>query len=298
MNSDAIHPAQHPALMLPRSLLYVPTVRPELFAKAESGPADALILDLEDAVPPARKDEARGHLRAWLATRASRSPGDGTQLWVRVDPDALEADLDAAVSSATSGVVLAKCDAAQLDATDVRLAALERQRGLAPGSIPVIGLVESGRGLLDLPRMTVVARLLTFGLGEADLLADLCMVRSQRSEAALDALRAQVVVHCAAAGKQAPVAPTSTDFRDLDAFAESTRHLRDLGFRSRTAIHPGQVPVIHEVLAPDETEVGAARDLLERFKAAVGGVTTTADGRLIDAAVVRAAREVLDRAGR
>lgn len=297
MSSDAIHPAHQLATMLPRSFLYVPTVRPELFAKAEGGPADALILDLEDAVPAARKDEARAQLRDWLGTRAPRSENAHSEIWVRVDPDALEADLDAAVSPATSGIVLAKCAAAQLDATDARLAVLERQRGLTPGSIPVIGLVESARGLLDLPRMTPVTRLLTFGLGEADLLGDLRMAHSQHSAAALDALRAQVVVHCAAAGKQAPVAPTSTDFRDLDAFAESTRHLRDLGFRSRTAIHPGQVPVIHEVLAPDETEVVAAREMLERFEAAAGGVTA-ADGRLIDAAVVRAARELLDRAER
>lgn len=282
--------------MLPRSFLYVPTVRPELFAKAAAGSADALILDLEDAVPLARKDEARAHLRDWLGTRGPGRTSAEPELWVRADPDALEADLDAAVSLATSGIVLAKCVASTLDATDAHLATLERERGIAPGSIPVIGLVESGRGLLDLPRMTSVERLLTFGLGEADLLGDLRMVRSERSAAALDALRVQVVVHCAAAGKQAPVAPTSTAFRDLEAFAESTRHLRDLGFRSRTAIHPGQVPVIHEVFAPAEAEVAAARDLLERFEAAGGGVTTAADGRLIDAAVVRAARELLDRA--
>ncbi len=290
--------ATSPTAALPRSFLYVPTVRPELFSKAADGPADALILDLEDAVPLARKDEARDHLRAWLTTRPAHGPADATQLWVRVDPDALEADLDAAVLPATSGVVLAKCTAAQLEATDTRLRDLERQRGLAPGSVPVIGLVESGLGLLDLPRMTQVERLLTFGLGEADLLGDLRMVRSPRSAAALDALRTQVVVHCAAAGKQAPVAPTSTAFRDLEAFAESTRHLRDLGFRSRTAIHPGQVPVIHDVLAPDESEVEAARDLMARFEASAGGVTTAADGRLIDAAVVRGAREVLARAER
>lgn len=298
MSTDATRLAGPSSPMLARSFLYVPTVRPELFDKATSGLADALILDLEDAVPLARKEEARAHLRDWLGTRAPRSENADSEIWVRVDPDALEADLDAAVSPATSGIVLAKCAAPQLDATDVHLARLERERGLAPRSIPVIGLVESGRGLLDLARMTSVARLVTFGLGEADLLGDLRMARSERSAAALDALRAQVVVHCAAAGKHAPVAPTSTAFRDLESFAESTRHLRDLGFRSRTAIHPGQVPVIHEVLAPAEAEVAAARDLMQRFEAAAGGVTTAADGRLIDAAVVRAARELLDRAER
>lgn len=298
MSTESMGQAEASSPMMARSFLYVPAVRPELFAKAVAGPADALILDLEDAVPLARKDEARAHVRDWLGRRTPDAGDTGTEIWVRVDPDALAADLEAAVSSATAGIVLAKCAASQLEDTDARLADLERERGLAPGSLPVIGLVESGRGLLDLSRMTGVERLLTFGLGEADLLGDLRMVRSPGSAAALDSLRAQVVVHCAAAGKHAPVAPTSTAFRDLDAFAESTRHLRDLGFRSRTAVHPGQVPVIHEVLAPTDEEVAAARDLMERFEAAAGGVTTAADGRLVDAAVVRAAREVLDRAGR
>ena len=287
----------------PRSLLYVPGVRPELFDKAVAGAADAVILDLEDAVPADRKNEARAHLASWLIARTSaqgvaaqRPPG--AEVWVRVDPDALHADLDAAVRPGVRGVVLAKCGAASLRAADERIGILERERGLAAGSVVVVGLVEGARALLELAEMTTVERLLTFGIGEADLLGDLRMTRSERSAAALDALRVQVVVHCAAAGLAAPIAPTSTAFRDLEAFAGSTRHLADLGFRSRTAIHPGQVPVIHEVLSPGPEEVEQAREVMARFEASGGGATTAADGRFIDAAVVRTAREVLERAAR
>ena len=70
----------------------------------------------------------------------------------------------------------------------------------------------------------------------------------------------------------------------------------DLGFRSRTAVHPGQVPVVNEVFTPTPGEVSAAADVVARFEAAEGGVTTDAVGRLIDAAVVRGARETLERA--
>lgn len=139
-------------------------------------------------------------------------------------------------------------------------------------------------------------RLLTFGVGEVDLLADLRMTRTERSGPALDGVRSRVVLHCAAARLAPPVAPTSTAFRDLDAFAESTRHLHDLGFRSRTAIHPAQVPVIHAVLTPDTAAVEAAQDVVARFAAAGSGITTDAEGRMVDAAVVREARETLARA--
>lgn len=175
------------------------------------------------------------------------------------------------------------------------LAHLEPERALAPGSVRVVGLVESAVGMLALATMAAHPRLTAFGIGEVDLLGDLRIVRGPHSEAAVVALRTQVVVHSAAAGLEAPVAPTSTDFRDLDAFAESSRAMLELGFRSRTAIHPAQVPVIHEVLTPTAEQVEAARDVVRRFEAAGHGVTTDAAGRLIDAAVVRGAHETLAR---
>lgn len=292
-------------VVAPRSLLYVPAVRPELFDKAVAGASDAVILDLEDAVPADRKTEARTHLRTWFESESSAGgdvlPTNETEVWIRVDPDSLGDDLDVAARPGVRGVVLAKCTAASLHATDEMLGRLEGERGLMTGTILVIGLLESARALVELGQMTAMGprgRLLTFGIGEADLLGDLRMTRSERSAAALDALRVQVVVHCAATGLAAPVAPTSTAFRDLETFAETTRHFADLGFRSRTAIHPGQVPVVHEVLSPSVEEVDRAREVMTRFAAAAGGVTTDVDGRLIDAAVVRTAREVLERAER
>jgi citrate lyase subunit beta/citryl-CoA lyase len=158
--------------------------------------------------------------------------------------------------------------------------------------------VESAQGILSLAELVRHPRLVTLGIGEADLLGDLRMTRSDLSAAAVDLLRTQVVLHCAAAGLSAPVAPTSTAFRDLDAFARTSRHLLDLGFRSRTAVHPGQVGVINEVFSPDEKAVTEALAVVARFEAAEGGVTTDSAGRLIDAAVVREAQETLSRRSR
>lgn len=273
---------------LPRSFLYVPGNRPDLFPKACAGPADAVVLDLEDAVPLAGKIEARTAVATWLGS-TTRSEGRPEQ-WVRIDPDALGADLDAVVTASLDGIFLAKCTTASLEETVDRISAL----GAGRPPVPIVGLVESARGLGEIAVMVAHPGLTTFGIGETDLLSDLRLARAASTFGAVDQLRLQVVVACAAAGLAAPVAPTSTAFRDLDAFRETTRHLRDLGFRSRTAIHPGQLPVIHEVLTPQADEVAWAQNVLDRFEAARGGVTTDADGHLIDAAVVRGARETMN----
>lgn len=275
-----------------RSFLYVPGTRADLFAKASAGPADAVVLDLEDSVPLAEKEFARQSIGDWLTASGERS----AQQWVRLNSDYLDVDLDAVVHPRLHGLFLAKCSVEGLYEVASVLGRLEAERGIKPGSLNLVGLVESAQGVQDLPTLARLPRLTTFGIGEVDLLADLRMVRSERSSAALDSIWTQVALHAAAAGLEAPVAPTSTSFRDLDAFAESTRHFHDLGFRSRTAIHPAQVPVIHGVLTPDEKTVAAAREVLARFQAASGGVTIDDQGRLVDAAVVRGARETLARA--
>lgn len=279
---------------LPRSFLYVPATRPDLFPKATLGPADAIVLDLEDAVPLSAKHSARAHVRDWLEQDRSRS----AEQWVRVNSDSILADLDAVVRPGLAGLFLAKCSATAMRELAEELERKEIQRQLTPGAVRVVGLLESGAAMVDLTTLSTVPRLTTFGIGEVDLLADLRITRSARAASAIEALRTQVVLHCAAAGLSAPVAPTSTDFRDLETFAETTRLLHDLGFRSRTAIHPAQVPVIHGILTPSEEQVDAARGVLSRFEAADHGVTTDEDGRLIDAAVVRAASETLARAAR
>lgn len=280
--------------VLPRSFLYVPGNKPELFAKAAAGAADAVILDLEDAVPAAEKASARSAVANWLAP-AGDAPA-GPQWWVRVAPETLCEDLKAVASEQLSGLILAKCSTAGLRLAGELLTELEAAGRLAPGTVRLIGLLEDAGALLEAEAAPAVQRLASYGIGEVDLLADLRMARSPETENVIDALRTRVVVACAAAGLAAPLAPTSTDFRNLSAFERSGVHLRNLGFRSRTAIHPSQVPVINTVFTPDAEEIAAAQELLSRFSAEGGGVAVDAAGRMIDAAVIRAARETLERA--
>lgn len=276
---------------LPRSFLYVPGTRPDLFDKAFAGPADALILDLEDAVPFLDKPAAREAITAWLA---SHSTADRmTETWVRVSAEFLADDFAAVVRPGLDGVVVAKSSPEVLTSAAAIMARLEVERSL--DLVPVVGLVETAAALRDLTSPGRPDRVMTFGIGEVDLLGDLRIRRTARNAAVIDALRLQVVQACAAAGLSAPVAPTSTDFRDLDAFETGTRRLVDLGFRSRTAIHPSQVDIINAALTPSPAELAEADNLIARFDDAQGGVAVDATGSLIDAAVVREAREILSR---
>lgn len=310
---------KNPNITLPRSFMYVPANKDELFPKAYAGNADALILDLEDAVSVGEKEKARASLREWLNSlrpNAPRSqapdfaPADITpvgtfsphrpeqrpQLWVRINAESIDADLDAAVCPAISGIFLAKASKESISHAGRSLDYWEMQRGLQPGSLGIIGLIESAASLRDAAEIGNHGRLATFGVGEVDLLADLRMSREERTGSAVDSIRVQVVIAAAAAGLLPPVAPTSTMIRDLEGFDETSRHLHALGFRSRTAVHPSQIEVIHRVFTPSPEEARAAKDLLDRFDRMAGGVATDESGRMIDLAVVRAARETLERA--
>lgn len=293
---DAVRPE-----VLPRSFLYVPANQPGLFPKASAGPADALIFDLEDAVPFAEKPVARKALSHWLgssdrrakqATAQVREP----QIWVRISADSIGEDLAAVVGPALAGVFLAKCTEAAIAETDRELALLEHRHGLVSGSIGIIGLLESAQALNTIDALFSCQRLLTLAIGEVDLMADLRMARNERTEGALDSIRSRIVIACAAAGLLPPVAPTSTAIRELGAFEESSNKMHDLGFRSRTAIHPSQVNPIHDVFTPSQDQVVSAQDVIHRFDQSGGGVALDAAGRLIDAAVVRGARETIQRA--
>ncbi|MBK0419776.1 CoA ester lyase [Leucobacter sp. CSA1] len=282
-----------------RSLLYVPGDRPDRLAKAWERGSDGLIVDLEDAVAPARKAEARATVGEWLAGQgASRSQRElRDRVWLRITAENPGADI-AAISASIGAVMVPKAE----PDTVARVAALldghEAAAGLEAGSISLVPLIETARGLLDAPRLAAMRRVRTLAIGRADLAGDLGF-RGDLDGAEFRGLMLQLVVACAAAGIAAPVAPTSTDFRDLDALRESTARLLALGFRGRTAIHPAQVPVINEVFSPSEEEVVRARRLVEEFERSVreGSGVFVDEGRMVDAAVIRGAREVLNRAG-
>jgi len=262
-----------------RSWLYVPGDREGWVAKAQRSGADVVIADLEDAVALADKDAAVG-----VVVTALQAEQDGAvPVWVRVDPDRLQ-DLTLVVAAGAAGIVLPKCGAALVAEVDELLAGCARQ-------VPLVPLVESAQGLAELDEVAALPRVLRFGMGEADLCADLGLLPGpDRTE--LAPYRAQVVAASARRGKTAPIGSTSTELKDLDSVRATTQTLLRQGFRARTAVHPAQVAVVNEVLTPTEDDVRRAREVL----AAQAGASDVG-GRLVDEAVARSAREVLARAG-
>lgn len=279
--------------MKTRSHLYVPADRPAMLAKAASRGADALIVDLEDAVAPNAKNSARRELTRWLD--AVGMPGSGPEIWVRIneaDPAGhpVEADLAAAIHPAVTGVIQAKCESADaLSRLSDAIAIRELAAGVAEETTAVAALVESARGFAALPALAAVSRVTRLQLGEVDLAASLGM-HPGIDESELLPLRVQLVVVAAAAGLDPPVGPVYTRLGDTDGLRRSTEALRRLGFAGRAAVHPAQVPVINEVFTPDEAAAAefaaAAADAARRGQA----VWVAPDGSMVDRAVLRSRR--------
>lgn len=277
-----------------RSYLYVPGDSSRRLQSALSRGADALILDLEDAVAATAKAEARATVGRWLG---ENDPAD-TQIWVRVNSGSMAVDIESVACVRLTGIVVPKAEPAVLSQADQLLSAQERRAGLAERSIAVLALIETARGLLAAAELAAAPRVAQLGIGEVDLAADLRLDLTGEGQE-MTPLRLQVVVASAAAGIAAPVAPVARGFQDLEALRRSTRAARRLGFRARTAIHPAQIPVINEAFAPTEDEIDAAIRLIESYASSPrtgSGVATDENGHMIDVAVLRAARETLHRA--
>lgn len=268
--------------------LYVPGDRPERFDKAAASGADAVVLDLEDAVPVADKDAARIAAGSWLADRDSAVP-----VWVRVNPGSeLIDDLAMAVQAGADGVWLPKCeDVATLERVDRLLADLERQSGRP--RTPVSPLIETGAGLCNAAAIAAGPRVEFLQIGEVDLAADLGVTAVVGNE--LLWARSQVVAASAAARIRPPLGAASPVIDEPESFRMETRQLTGLGFLGRACIHPRQIEPAREGMAPTDAEIASAQDVLAAFDVAGGAAATDSAGRLIDEAVARIARRTLAR---
>jgi citrate lyase subunit beta/citryl-CoA lyase len=268
----------------PLTWLYVPGDRPDRVTTALASAADVVIVDLEDAVladaKPAARQMTAEALRGASRPLQVRVNGSGTP-W-HDDDVGMVAALPQHV-----GVRLPKAESVEA----------VRQLSADAPERPVHLLVESALGLeraYDLA--TATSDLASIGLGEADLRADLGVA----SEDGLLWARGRVVAAAAAAGLPPPAMAVYTDIRDLDGLAASCRRGRALGFLGRTAIHPNQLEVIRAAFTPTDDEVAQAHELLAAAdeSARTGrGAVALADGRFVDAAVIRQARRTVALSG-
>lgn len=265
-----------------RSHLYVPADNAAMIATAASRGADALILDLEDAVAPGRKDEAR---RAVLA--AASELATHTEVWVRVNEGArgIRDIEELAGTKGIAGLWLAK---AEPSAWLIQALALLDERSTRAGL-----LLESARALARLTELPELPGDTLVQIGEVDLVADLGGARVLEQ---LEVFRAMVVLECAARGLAAPLAPVSVDVTDMALFRTESEALRMRGFRGRACVHPAQIAVANEVWGVTDAEREHARTILRDFEAreAEGvGAFRDADGTMVDRATVRWARQIL-----
>ena len=278
MSNKAHTPEARCALAQAQSFLFVPGDRPERWAKALASAADAVIIDLEDAVAPAAKDAARAALQAAWGDLPSAARA---RLLVRINPEGTPwhaADVAALADWPGLGaVMLPKAEhAAQVAAVRV------------VGGQTVLPLIESAQGLSDLDALARAPGVLRLGLGHIDLQLDLRM-RCGPDEAELTPARWALVLASRLAGLPAPVDGVSTAVNDAAQLAVDCARSRRFGFGAKLCIHPAQLAAVHAGLAPTEAE----RDWAQRVLAAqaeAGGGAFQVDGKMVDAPVLAMAR--------
>jgi citrate lyase subunit beta/citryl-CoA lyase len=251
--------------------LFVPGDRPERFEKAAVSGADAVIIDLEDAVAAEAKDKARASLRGGFASLPTlvRVNGIGTP-WH-------EADMAGLGGHEFAGVIVPKAEAS--DAFGELCASSQ---------IPVVALIESARGLADARRIAATGNVVRLAFGSIDFCADIGCAHIRE---VLLAARSEMVLASRLAGLVAPIDGVTVAIDDAALIASDARHARDLGFVGKLCIHPRQIKAIRSGFAPDQAEIDWAHRVL-----ASGDGAVSVDGAMVDEPVRIRARSILRRA--
>ena len=288
---------------LRRSLHFVPGANEKMLDKSLALAADALVLDLEDAVTPDRKDDARAVIRSWLddvdfggkevVVRAN--PLDTP--WGRADVEALLAGRppDALLVPKTRGP-------GDLQVFHELLLACERSGGHPEGGVELIVIAtETPEGVLALPHLARAQRVTGLTWGAEDLSAAIG-ARRNRDDAGrylpvFEYCRITTLLSAAAAGVT-PIDGVWVDFRDLDGLAAECREGADAGFVGKMTIHPGQVDVVNEIFSPSAQEIADATELLEAFaeNERAGRMAFAFRGEMVDVPHLERARRILARA--
>ncbi|MGA5454595.1 HpcH/HpaI aldolase/citrate lyase family protein [Streptomyces umbrinus] len=291
-----------------RSLLFVPGTRTDWLPKARAAGADAAILDLEDAVPTADKLAARAQVADALE-RAAAMPAEQAgrmALFVRVNPLddwAGAEELRAVVQAGLTGIVLPKVRSVQdVQLADRLLVWCEQEQGLPPGRVALVPLLETARGLreaYDIAR--AAARIAYMGAlsapgGDVERAVG---YRWSPEGTETVALRSRVLLDARAAGAPCPVSGLWTRVGDLPGLRTFAEQNRSLGYEGMMAIHPSHVPVINEVFSPSSAELARCAELIAAVESAQreGTGAVTFQGEMVDEAMARTARIVLERHG-
>jgi citrate lyase subunit beta/citryl-CoA lyase len=281
-----------------RSSLILPVNIPRFVEKAYARGADAIVLDLEDSVPPQEKASARTLVPGSLAL-AGRG---GAEVLVRVnnDPALLADDIEAVVQPGLDGLAIPKAEsAAQIREIVARVERLERARGLTPGHVCLSLAIETPRGFLAAEEIARASdRIATMSIGVEDYCLELGVEPSADGLELLYPVAALVTI-CKAVGVQPTgLVGSIAGFRDLAVFEQAAQRARQLGCEGAGCIHPDQVTVLNRVFTPDPAKVEQARRVIEAFENGVrqGTASVNLDGKMVDVPVYKRAQVVMARA--
>lgn len=261
-----------------RSLLFVPGDRPDRMEKALGAGADALILDLEDAVAPQNKQVARHEVAHFL------NQHNEARIFVRVNPIDSEEnvkDLNAILPSHPDGIVLPKAEGG---ASVAELAKRLSERSNATAQILAIG-TETPAAVFQLGTYGGTKRLIGLTWGAEDLPAAVGAATSREEDGSFTPpyeLARSLCLFGAAAAGVLPIETVYPAFKDLEGLAAYAARARRDGFLGMMAIHPAQVPVINDAFTPSEAELAHARAVIAAFEANPGSGALSLDGKMID----------------
>jgi citrate lyase subunit beta / citryl-CoA lyase len=269
-----------------RSWLFAPADSDRKMEKAAGGPADIVLLDLEDAVAEEGKPQARARLRAFLEAQ----PQNRSRLWVRINPlqgpHAL-ADLAAVMPGRPGGIMLPKSRGrADVDLLDHYLSALEVASGIEQGSTRLIVLVgETAEGMFTAGSYAGAPRVVALTWGAEDLADAVGASENRHADGSYlftyEMARSLCLLGAAAAGVAA-VETIHGDFRDETGLRKRAQQVRRAGFRGMLAIHPAQVEVINEAFTPSAEELAAAQEIVDLFAANPGTGAIGHKGAMLD----------------
>ena len=277
-----------------RSLLFAPGNHFRKVEKALTLDADAVILDLEDAVAVAEKVPTRETVVKALRTDR-RSKG-----YVRVnayDTPYCFGDIQAVVGHGLDGIVLPKVETPdQLLTIDWVITQLERDRGLDVGMIDLIPIIETGKGLAvveEIAHSPKRVRRLSFGAGDFSLDMN---IRWTMEEHELDYARAKIATASRAARLESPLDTVFIHLGALDSLRSSSERARNFGFQGKLCIHPEQIEPVNQVFSPSSEEIQQAEKYVDAFNAAEasGSASIQVEGYFIDYPIVEKAQRTLD----
>lgn len=285
-----------------RSWLFAPGDSDKKMAKAADSAADIVLFDLEDAVAPENKPEARTLVRAMLASRAAGC----ARLWVRVNPldgPHTLSDLAAVMPARPGGIMLPKAQGRQdMERLDHYLSALEVANGIAQGTTPVIALVtETAESMFHTGSYKGAPRVVAMSWGAEDLADSIGASANRNPDGSYgftyELARSLCLLGAASAGVAA-IETIQADFRDLEGLKARAEKVRRDGFAGMLAIHPAQVDVINAAFTPSEDELAEAQAIVDLFAANPGVGTLGYKGGMLDRPHLSRALQLLGRAGR